>query len=176
MHGPVQPPRGPRGGDRAARDVVDEAPLADEQGVPRGALEGTIQNDILKEYIAQKEWISPIRPSLRVIRDMLAYCTREMPLWNTISISGYHIREAGSTAAQELAFTLRDGIEQASVTKHFERFTFAVLGIKATYAGMPLGAILTEMLGNLVWIFLTALGLGALALALPINPDRLSKA
>ncbi len=72
--------------------------------------------------------------------------------------------------------TLRDGIEQASVTKHFERFTFAVLGIKATYAGMPLGAILTEMLGNLVWIFLTALGLGALALALPINPDRLSKA
>lgn len=72
--------------------------------------------------------------------------------------------------------TVRDGIEQASVTKHFERFTFAVLGIKATYAGMPLGPILTEMLGNLVWIFLTALGLGALALALPINPDRLSKA
>ncbi len=72
--------------------------------------------------------------------------------------------------------TLRDGIEQASVTKHFERFTFAVLGIKATYAGMPLGPILTEMLGNLVWIFLTALGLGALALAVPINPDRLAKA
>lgn len=72
--------------------------------------------------------------------------------------------------------TLRDGIEQASVTKHFERFTFAVLGIKATYAGMPLGPVLTEMLGNLVWIFLTALGLGALALALPINPDRLAKA
>lgn len=72
--------------------------------------------------------------------------------------------------------TLRDGIEQASVTKHFERFTFAVLGIKATYAGVPLGPILTEMLGNLVWIFLTALGLGALALALPINPNRLAKA
>lgn len=71
---------------------------------------------------------------------------------------------------------LRDGIEQASVTKHFERFTFAVLGIKATYAGLPLGPILTEMLGNLVWIFLTALGLGAVALALPINPDRLAKA
>ena len=72
--------------------------------------------------------------------------------------------------------TVRDGIEQASVTKHFERFTFAVLGIKATYAGMPLGPILIEMLGNLIWIFLTALGLGALALALPLNPDRLAKA
>ena len=72
--------------------------------------------------------------------------------------------------------TVRDGIEQASVTKHFERFTFAVLGIKASYAGMPLGPILTLMLGNLIWIFLTALGLGALALALPLNPDRLAKA
>ena len=72
--------------------------------------------------------------------------------------------------------TLRDGIEQASVTKHFERFTFAVLGIKATYVGMPLWPILVEMLGNLIWIFLTALGLGALALALPINPNRLAKA
>ena len=72
--------------------------------------------------------------------------------------------------------TVRDGIEQASVTKHFERFTFAVLGIKATYAGMPLGPILIEMLGNLNWIFLTALGLSALALALPLNPDRLAKA
>ena len=71
---------------------------------------------------------------------------------------------------------VRDGIEQASVTKHFERLTFAVLGIKATYAGMPLGPILIEMLGNLIWIFLTALGLGALALALPLNPDRLAKA
>ena len=72
--------------------------------------------------------------------------------------------------------TVRDGIEQASVTKHFERFTFAVLGIKATYAGIPLGPILIEMLGNLIWIFLTALGLSALALALPLNPDRLAKA
>lgn len=71
--------------------------------------------------------------------------------------------------------TIRDGIEQASVTKHFERFTFAVLGIKTTYAGMPLGPILIEMMGNLIWIFLTALGLGAVALALPLNPDRLSK-
>lgn len=72
--------------------------------------------------------------------------------------------------------TVRTGIEQVSVTKQFERFGFAVLGIKATYAGMPLGPILIEMLGNLIWIFLTALGLGALALALPLNPDRLSKA
>ncbi|HQU69682.1 MAG TPA: ABC transporter permease subunit [Albidovulum sp.] len=70
--------------------------------------------------------------------------------------------------------TLRDGIEQASVTKHFERLSFAVLGIKATYTGMPLGPILTQMLANLVWILLTALGLGALALALPLNPDRLA--
>ena len=72
--------------------------------------------------------------------------------------------------------SLRNGIEVASVTKHFERFTFAILGIKATYAGMAIGPILTEMLGNLVWILLTALGLGSLALALPLNPNRLAKA
>jgi methylmalonyl-CoA mutase N-terminal domain/subunit len=84
--------------------------VAERNGVPAAKLRGTLQNDMLKEYIAQKEWISPIRPSLRVIRDMLAYCTKEMPLWNTISISGYHIREAGATAVQELAFTLADGI------------------------------------------------------------------
>jgi methylmalonyl-CoA mutase, N-terminal domain len=83
---------------------------AERQGVPPAKLRGTLQNDMLKEFIAQKEWISPIRPSIRVIRDMLVYCTREMPLWNTISISGYHIREAGATAVQELAFTLADGI------------------------------------------------------------------
>jgi methylmalonyl-CoA mutase N-terminal domain/subunit len=83
---------------------------AENQGVPAAKLRGTLQNDMLKEFIAQKEWISPVRPSLRVIRDMLVYCTREMPLWNTISISGYHIREAGATAVQELAFTLADGI------------------------------------------------------------------
>jgi methylmalonyl-CoA mutase N-terminal domain/subunit len=82
----------------------------ERQGVPPAKLRGTIQNDMLKEFIAQKEWISPVRPSMRVIRDMLVYCTREMPLWNTISISGYHIREAGATAVQELAFTLADGI------------------------------------------------------------------
>ncbi|MFH1278713.1 MAG: methylmalonyl-CoA mutase family protein [Candidatus Eisenbacteria bacterium] len=82
---------------------------AENQGVAPAKLRGTLQNDILKEYIAQKEWIYPPRPSLRIITDMLAYGTAEMPLWNTISISGYHIREAGSTAVQELAFTLADG-------------------------------------------------------------------
>jgi methylmalonyl-CoA mutase N-terminal domain/subunit len=84
--------------------------VAEKQGVPPEKLRGTLQNDMLKEFIAQKEWISPVRPSMRIIRDMLAYCTRRMPLWNTISISGYHIREAGATAVQELAFTLADGI------------------------------------------------------------------
>ena len=74
-------------------------------------LSGTIQNDILKEFIAQKEYIYPPRPSMRLVTDMFAFCAREVPRWNTISVSGYHIREAGATAAQELAFTLRDGIE-----------------------------------------------------------------
>jgi methylmalonyl-CoA mutase, N-terminal domain len=82
---------------------------AERQGVPPGALGGTNQNDILKEYIAQKEWLFPPEPSMRVFKDMLVYSTEHMPKWNTISISGYHIREAGSTAAQELAFTLADG-------------------------------------------------------------------
>jgi methylmalonyl-CoA mutase N-terminal domain/subunit len=84
--------------------------VAERQGVPAAKLRGTLQNDMLKEFIAQKEWISPIRAHMRIIRDMLAWCTREMPQWNTISISGYHIREAGATAVQELAFTLADGI------------------------------------------------------------------
>jgi methylmalonyl-CoA mutase N-terminal domain/subunit len=84
---------------------------AERQGVSWSALSGTIQNDILKEFIAQKEYIYPPRPSMRLITDVFAFCAREVPRWNTISISGYHIREAGSTAAQELAFTLRDGIE-----------------------------------------------------------------
>ncbi|MBI1951655.1 MAG: methylmalonyl-CoA mutase family protein [Acidobacteria bacterium] len=84
--------------------------VAEKQGVPLAKLEGTVQNDILKEYIAQKEWIYPPVPSLRIITDMVAFCTARVPKWNTISISGYHIREAGSTAAQELAFTLADGI------------------------------------------------------------------
>ncbi len=82
---------------------------AEKQGVPPEELAGTNQNDILKEYIAQKEWLFPPHPSMRVFKDMLVYSTEHMPKWNTVSISGYHIREAGSTAAQELAFTLADG-------------------------------------------------------------------
>jgi methylmalonyl-CoA mutase N-terminal domain/subunit len=85
--------------------------VGEKQGVPQEQLSGTVQADILKEFIAQKEYIFPPRPSMRIIVDMIRYCTEHMPKWNTISISGYHIREAGSTAAQELAFTLRDGIE-----------------------------------------------------------------
>ncbi len=84
---------------------------AERQGYPRTQLRGTIQNDILKEYIAQKEYIFPPEPSMRLVVDTIDFGTREMPRWNTISISGYHIREAGSTAAQELAFTLADGLE-----------------------------------------------------------------
>jgi len=83
--------------------------VAEEQGVPRDRLRGTIQTDILKEYIAQKEWIFPPEPSMRLCVDMIEFCAREVPLWHPVSISGYHIREAGSTAAQELAFTLADG-------------------------------------------------------------------
>src|SRR5881397_3012133 len=83
--------------------------VGEQQGVPRKQLRGTIQTDILKEYIAQKEWIFPPEPSMRLVIDMIEFCAREMPLWHPISISGYHIREAGSTAAQELAFTLADG-------------------------------------------------------------------
>jgi methylmalonyl-CoA mutase N-terminal domain/subunit len=82
---------------------------AEEQGVDWADLRGTLQNDILKEYIAQKEWIFPPSPHMRIIVDMIEFCTREVPQWNTISISGYHIREAGATAAEELAFTLGDG-------------------------------------------------------------------
>jgi len=83
--------------------------LAENQGVPLDTLRGTLQNDILKEFTAQKEWIFPPEPSMRIITDMLAYCTENMRQYNTISVSGYHIREAGSTAGQELAFTLADG-------------------------------------------------------------------
>jgi methylmalonyl-CoA mutase N-terminal domain/subunit len=84
---------------------------AERQGVDQAKLGGTLQNDILKEYIAQKEYIFPPEPSMRLVIDTIEYGARHMPLWNTISISGYHIREAGSTAAQELAFTLGDGLE-----------------------------------------------------------------
>ena len=82
---------------------------AEEQGIPPEALGGTIQTDILKEYIAQKEWCFPIEPAMRLVTDMVEWCTEHMPRWHPISISGYHIREAGSTAQQELAFTLKDG-------------------------------------------------------------------
>jgi methylmalonyl-CoA mutase N-terminal domain/subunit len=93
----------------AAIAVAQYIAAAEKKGIPRAKLGGTIQADILKEYIAQKEWIFPPRPHMRIIVDMIKFCTAEMPKWNTISISGYHIREAGSTAAQELAFTLGNG-------------------------------------------------------------------
>jgi methylmalonyl-CoA mutase N-terminal domain/subunit len=83
--------------------------VAEQQGVPRAELRGTIQTDILKEYIAQKEWIFPPEPSMRLVTDMVEYSTQELPRWHPISISGYHIREAGSNAVQELAFTLANG-------------------------------------------------------------------
>src|SRR5512133_110902 len=83
--------------------------VAEQQGVPRAELRGTIQTDILKEYIAQKEWIFPPEPSMRLVTDMVEFCSRELPRWHPISISGYHIREAGSNAVQELAFTLANG-------------------------------------------------------------------
>ncbi|MEM4104153.1 MAG: methylmalonyl-CoA mutase family protein [Thermoplasmatales archaeon] len=85
--------------------------VAEKQGVPQAELSGTVQADILKEYIAQKEWLYPPEAHMRIIRDMMIYCTRNMPKWNYISISGYHIREAGASAVQELAFTLADGFE-----------------------------------------------------------------
>jgi len=84
--------------------------VAERQGVPWDRLGGTIQTDILKEYIAQKEWCFPIDPAMRLVTDMVEWCSSQMPRWHPISISGYHIREAGSTAAQELAFTLKDGL------------------------------------------------------------------
>ncbi len=85
--------------------------VAEQQGADWSRLSGTLQNDILKEYIAQKEYIYPPRPSMRLVTDVFAFCAEQVPRWNTISVSGYHIREAGSTALQELAFALRDGIE-----------------------------------------------------------------
>jgi len=95
----------------AAMLLAFYAIVGEKQGASQSQLQGTIQADILKEFIAQKEYIFPPRPSMRVIVDMIEYCTEHMPKWNSISISGYHIREAGSTAAQELAFTLRNGVE-----------------------------------------------------------------
>jgi methylmalonyl-CoA mutase N-terminal domain/subunit len=84
--------------------------LADQRGIRRDAIGGTVQNDCLKEFVAQHAWLVPPRPAMRIVTDMIEFCTREVPRWNTVSISGYHIREAGATAAQELAFTLADGI------------------------------------------------------------------
>src|SRR4051794_26932196 len=84
--------------------------VAEQQGVAGSALRGTVQNDILKEYIARGNYIFPPRPSMRLTTDLFAYCEERIPRWNTISISGYHIREAGSTAVQELAFTIANGI------------------------------------------------------------------
>ncbi len=101
--------------------------VAEKQGADIKKISGTIQNDILKEYIAQKEWIFPPIPSMRIITDIFAFCSKNVPRWNTISISGYHIREAGSTAVQELAFTLYDGIEyvRAAISAGLEVDEFA---------------------------------------------------
>ncbi|MDH4102795.1 MAG: methylmalonyl-CoA mutase family protein [Thermoleophilia bacterium] len=101
--------------------------VGEQQGVPRDRLRGTAQTDILKEYIAQKEWIFPPEPSMRLVVDMIEFCSREMPLFHPISISGYHIREAGSTAAQELAFTLADGFAyvEAAVERGLDVDDFA---------------------------------------------------
>src|SRR5438105_10875493 len=101
--------------------------VGEEQGVARERLRGTIQTDILKEYIAQKEYIFPPEPSMRLVIDMIEFCAEEMPLWHPISISGYHIREAGSTAAQELAFTLADGFAyvEAAVARGLDLDDFA---------------------------------------------------
>src|ERR671923_215798 len=90
-------------------DDVDSLEL-EAPGVPGERLRGTVQNDILKEYIARGNYIFPPRPSMRITTDLFAYCAERLPSWNTISISGYHIREAGATAVQELAFTLANGI------------------------------------------------------------------
>ncbi len=100
--------------------------LADRRGVPRARLGGTLQNDMLKEFIAQKEWISPPAPSMRLVTDVIEFCSNELPRWNPVSISGYHIREAGATAVQELAFTLADGIGyvQAAVDRGLDPEVF----------------------------------------------------
>lgn len=101
--------------------------VARKQGIAFDKLRGTLQNDILKEYIAQKEFIFPPRPSMRIITDMIEYCTNEVPQWNPVSVSGYHIREAGSTAAQELAYTLADGFAyiEACIERGMEVDSFA---------------------------------------------------
>jgi methylmalonyl-CoA mutase N-terminal domain/subunit len=101
--------------------------LADVRGIRRDRIGGTVQNDCLKEFIAQHAWLVPPRPAMRLVTDMIAFCSREVPRWNTVSISGYHIREAGATAAQELAFTLADGIAyvQAAIDRGLAVDSFA---------------------------------------------------
>ncbi|MGE4657779.1 MAG: methylmalonyl-CoA mutase family protein, partial [Gammaproteobacteria bacterium] len=101
--------------------------VADKRDIPRNQLSGTIQNDMLKEYIAQKEWICPPEPAVRIVTDMIGFCTKEVPRWHAVSISGYHIREAGSTAVHELAFTLADGIGyvQAAIERGLDVDDFA---------------------------------------------------
>jgi methylmalonyl-CoA mutase N-terminal domain/subunit len=101
--------------------------VADEQSVPRDRLRGTLQNDILKEFHAQNEYVFPPAPSVNLVVDTIEYCTKNLPQWNTVSISGYHIREAGATAAQELAFTLADGIAytEASIARGLKVDDFA---------------------------------------------------
>ena len=117
---------------------------AEKTGVPRAALEGTTQNDILKEYVAQKEFLYPPDPSMRLVVDTIEFGTREMPRWNTVSISGYHIREAGSTAVQELAFTIADGMAYGALgtdTGGSCRIPAAyngIVGYKPTQARVPL--------------------------------------
>src|SRR5215813_3337179 len=105
----VVPSSCPRGKPRFSAAAMYIA-AAEKRGFPRGQLEGTTQNDILKEFIAQKEFLFPPSESIRLVTDTIEFGTRELPKWNTISISGYHIREAGSTAVQELAFTIADGM------------------------------------------------------------------
>src|SRR5262249_17456045 len=101
--------------------------VAEEQGVPAAALRGTVQNDPLKEYVARGTYIYPPRASMRLVTDTIAYCAERLPQWNSVSVSGYHLREAGSTATQELAFTLADGVAyvQAAVDAGLEVDDFA---------------------------------------------------
>ena len=101
--------------------------VADRTGVARADLSGTIQNDILKEYQAQKEYVFPPRPSVRLVTDVMRFCSAELPRWHAVSVSGYHIREAGSTAAQELAFTLANGFAyvEAALASGMEVDAFA---------------------------------------------------
>src|SRR5437763_1799139 len=111
----------------AAMLLAFYACVAEQQGVPRAELRGTIQTDILKEYIAQKEWIFPPEPSMRLVVDMIQWCSERLPLMHPVSISGYHIREAGSNAAQELAFTLSNGfaLVEACIERGLDVDSFA---------------------------------------------------